>query len=290
MVKKKNKSNKPSVPQNGQRRISNEEQLRKRGKKPILYTLLIFWGKAVLAISLLAFTLFIISYLFFFPEPYIKIVKTFDSPKMISYEIQIMNRDMMDIHQLTAAFRFDENYPVLSCYLDEPQYKTGFVLKHGFVSRLTASVGEERVEKPFYNPIKYSSGVQAITDKLSPDSSATLYVNIDKSYAGPKDQIFPIALKPSLRSNSYFLTYKYMPLGELAPIAITRGGCYDFKNNETEADNYGKIYKQEIIGPDGKNKIISFSVNKDAQQSPVLGRAKTARAGKAHEPRSQVAS
>ena len=183
---------------------------------------------------------------------------------MTSYEIQIMNSNMMDIHQLTVALRFDENYPVRSYYLDEPQYKTGFVLKPGFVSRLTISVGESRVEKPFYNPIKYSSGVQAITDKLSPDSSATLYVNIDKTYSGSKKQIFPVSLKHSLRSNSYFLTYKYMPLGEFAPIAITRSGCYDFENNKTEADNYGKVYKQEIVGPDGKSKIINLSVNKDA--------------------------
>ena len=260
MARKKNKT---KLQSNTTQAIRKSETL-KRGKRHLILTFLLFWGKAIFGALLLAITLFIISYFFLFPHPEIKIIKAFDSPKMTSYEIQIMNSTMMDIHQLTVAFRFDENYPVASSYLDEPQYRTGFVLKHGFVSRLSISVGESRTEKPFYNPFKYCSGVQAITDKLSPSSSATLYVNIDKTYTGPKEQVFPIGLKPSLRSNSYFMTFKYMPLGELAPIAITRKGCYDFENNKIEADNFGKEYKQEIIGPDGKSKIFHFPVNENA--------------------------
>lgn len=232
------------------------------GKRPVVLTFFIFWGKTAFGAVLLALTLFLVSYLFFFPEPEVKITKTFDSPKMTSYDIQVTNPSMMDIHQLTMAFRFDENYPVSSYYLDEPQYKTGFVLKPGFVSRLTISVGDKVTEKPFYNPFKYSSGVQAVTNRLGPDSSATLYVNIDKTYNGPKEQVFPISLKHSLRSNSYFITFKYMPLGEFAPIAITKEGCYDFDGHKTEADNYGKEYKQKIVGPDGKAKTFSLSVTK----------------------------
>lgn len=259
MTRKKNKKKDRSIaPQ-----INRKSETLKRDKRPLILTFLIFWGKTAFGALSLAITLFVISYLFLFPEPEIKIIKAFNSPKMISYEIQIMNSTMMDIHQLTVAFRFDENYPVASYYLDEPQYKTGFVLKPGFVSRLSISVGDSRTEKPFYNPFKYSSGVQAITDKLSPASSATLYVNIDKTYNGPKEQVFPVGLKPSLRSNSYFMTFKYMPLGEFAPIAITRKGCYDFDNKKIKADNFGKEYKQEIIGPDGKTNIFSFPVNEN---------------------------
>ncbi len=244
------KSSKTIAPQNG------------LGKRPVVLTFFIFWGKTVLGAVLLGLTLFLISYLFFFPEPEIKISKTFDSPKMTSYDIQVTNPSMMDIHQLTMAFRFDENYPVSSYYLDEPQYKTGFVLKSGFISRLTVSVGDKRTEKPFDNPFKYSSGIQAITSKLGPGSSATFYVNIDKTYNGLKEEIFPNSLKHSLRSNSYFIIFKYMPLGEFAPIAITKEGCFDFDGQKTEADNYGKEYKQKITGPDGKEKTFRLPVSK----------------------------
>ena len=260
--KKPKKSSKTIAPQNGRKQKNRKAEALERGKRSVVLTLFIFWGKTAFGAVLLALTLFFVSYLFFFPEPEIKMTKTFDSTKMTSYDIQVTNPSMMDIHQLTIAFRFDENYPVSSYYLDEPQYKTGFVLKPGFVSRLTVSVGDIVAEKPFYNPFKYSSGVQAITNRLGPDSSATLYVNIDKTYNGPKEQVFPISLKHSLRSNSYFITFKYMPLGEFAPIAITKEGCYDFDGHKTEADNYGKEYKQKIVGPDGKAKTFSLSVTK----------------------------
>lgn len=230
--------------------------------KRVLLGVLLICGKTAVGAVSLALILFLFSYLFLFPEPEIKITKTFDSPKMISYNIQITNTSMMDIHQLSIAFRFDEKYPVLSSYLDEPQYKTGFVLKPGFVSRLTVSVGDRVTKKPFYNSFKYSSGIQAITNRLSPDSSAILYVNIDKTYNGPKEQVFPISLKLSLRSNSYYITFKHMPFGAFAPIAITKKGCYDFNGCRTKADNYGKKYEQKIIGPDSKANTFSLSVTK----------------------------
>ncbi len=234
---------------------------KKNDKMRVLLGILLICGKTAVGAVSLALILFLISYLFLFPEPEIKITKTFDSPKMISYNIQIRNPSLMDIHQLTIAFRFDEKYPVSSYYLDEPQYKTGFVLKPGFVSRLTVSVGDIVAKKPFNNPFKYS-GIQAITNRLSSDSSAILYVNIDKTYNGPKEQVFPISLKRSLRSNSYYITFKHMPLGVFAPIAITKKGCYDFNGHKTKADNYGKKYEQKIIGPDGKATTFSLSVTK----------------------------
>ena len=182
---------------------------------------------------------------------------------MTAYEIQIENRSVMDIHQLTAAFRFDEKYPVKSYHLDEPQYKTDIVLKPGFISRVRVNVGNVTTERPFDSPIKYSSGFHAITTKLSPDASATIYVNIDKTYKGLSEEVFPVSLKHSLRSNSYFITYKHMPLGELAPISITKEGYYDFEGQKTKADNYVKIYKQRIIGPDGKEKTIILTVTEE---------------------------
>jgi hypothetical protein len=231
---------------------------------PIVSTFCIFFIKTVLSASLLAFVLFIISWFFFFPEPEIKITKSFDSPIMMSYDIVIRNPSKMDIHQITMAIRFDENYPVSACYLDEPQYKTGFVLRHGFVSRLSVSVGDKKSERPLPNPFK-SSGIHASTNILEPDSAATIYVNIDKTYNGPKEQIFPLNLKPaqSLKSNCYFISYKYKPLGIFSPISITREGFYDFDGNETKADNYGKVYKQTIIGPDDKSSTFALPVNKD---------------------------
>lgn len=260
--KKPKKSSRTIEPQNGLSQKNKKAEVLEMGIHPAVLTFLYFFGKTVLGAALLAFLLFFVSYFFFFPKPEIKITKTFDSSIMTSYAIQVTNRSKMEIHQLTIAFRFDENYPVSSYYLDEPQYKTGFVLQQGFVSRLTVSVGDKTTEKPFYNPFKYSSGVQAITNMLGSDSSATIYVNIDKAYKGPKEQVFPVSLKHSLRSNSYFVSFKYKPLGIFAPIAIPKEGCYDFDGRKTEADNYGKEYKQAIVGPDGKTTTFSLPVTK----------------------------
>ena len=249
----------------------NPNRLRQKNQKeedikmeihPIVSTFFVFFIKTVFSATLLAFVLFLVSYFFFFPEPEIKIIKSFDSPIIMSYDILIRNPSKMDIHQLTMAIRFDENYPVSACYLDEPQYKTGFVLRHGFVSRLSVCVGDQKSERPLSNPFK-SSGMQASTNILEPDSAATIYVNIDKTYNGPKEQIFPVSLKHSLRSNSYFITYKYKPLGIFSPISITRKGFYDFDGHETKADNYGKEYKQTIVGPDGKAKTFVLPVTKN---------------------------
>lgn len=256
-----NKSSSTKVPKNDIEQ-ENRKKMALDISKYILVFIFSFWVKTILGAGLLASTLFLISYLFYVPEPEVKITETFDSLQMTSYEIQVMNPSLMDIHQLTIAFRFDENYPVSSYYLDEPQYKTGFVLKHGFIARLSISVGDIKSEKPFYNPFKFSSGVQAITSKLASDSSATFYVNIDKKYNGPKEQIFPNCLKKALRSNSYFIKYKYMPLGELAQIAITKKGCYDFDGYRTKADNYGKVYKQKIVGPEGKSETFGIVSDK----------------------------
>jgi hypothetical protein len=260
--KKPKISSRTIAPQDALKQKNQKEEVLEMGFYPVVFTFLIFLAKTVFGAVLLAIILFLVSYLFFFPEPEIKITKTFDSPKMTSYDILVRNPSRMDIHQLTIAFRFDENYPVSSYYLDEPQYTTGFVLKPGFISRLTVSVGDKVSEKPFYNPFKYTSGVQAITNMLGPDSSATFYVNIDKTYNGPKEQVFPISLMHSLRSNSYFMTFKYWPLGVFAPISITKKGCYDFDGHKTEADNYGKEYKQKILGPDGKTNTFILPVNK----------------------------
>ena len=39
-------------------------------------------------------------------------------------------------------------------------------------------------------------------------------------------------------------------------------GIYDFDGHTTVADNYGKEYKQKIVGPDGKAKTFSLPVTK----------------------------
>jgi hypothetical protein len=203
--KKQKKSSRAVLPQNTQNK-ENRKTVAVKRKHRIIPRLFFFWGKTIIGAILLGLTLFFVSWIFFFPKPEIKVEKTFESSKMDSYTIQITNRSAVDIYQLTIAFRFDEKYPVASFSLDEPQFKTGFVLKPGFVSRLRVSSNDIISKRPFYNPFIYSSGIQAIANRLSPDSSATIYVNIDKTYNGPKEQVFPISLKHSLRSNSYYIT------------------------------------------------------------------------------------
>ena len=261
--KKQKKSSRAVLPQNKQEKANRRTEAVKKGKRPVVLTLLFLWGKTLIGTVLLGLTLFFASWVFLFPKPEIKVTNVFESSVMSSYTITITNRSVMNINQLAIAFRFDEEYPVTTYHLDEPQFKTGFVLKHGFVSRLRVSTGDIVSEKPFYNPFKYSSGIQAVTNRLSPGSSATIYVNIDKTYNGPKEQVFPTSLKHSLRSNSYYITFQHMPFGDFAPIAITREGCYDFDGQKTKADNYGKIYEQSITGPDGSVTPFRLPVTKD---------------------------
>ena len=150
----------------------------------------------------------------------------------------------MGMYSFTAAFRFDEKYPVKAKYLHEPGFGSGVLLKHGFISRLEMSIGEEATRRPFLNPVELTSGVIVFANKLRPKGAASIYVTVDKTYDRARGDVFPTSIAKCLRANSYYIEYQHKPLGIFAPIAITKRAYYDFDGKETKADNY-KTYKQK---------------------------------------------
>lgn len=237
---------------------------RSAAKSGILRAAVIFCAKTLFGAVFLSLVYFSISYLFLFPSPEIQIEKKADLPEAIVYQIWISNPSIMgvfnlDIYNLEFVLRFDEKLPVRKFELNEANYYSGIKLlsNEGWTLR---EINSQNL-KPYPSPINLVSGIIGATDRFSPGTIVGITVLIDKTYDGKIGDVFPPNFKPRLRSNSYYITYKHRPLGEFAPIYISRSHCRDFKGNEAELDNIRK-YVQKTTLPDGQVKDLVLEVEK----------------------------
>ena len=233
-------------------------------KSSILRAAVVFCAKILFGAVFLSVVYFSISYLFLFPSPEIQIEKKADLPEAILYQIWISNPSIMgifnlDIYNLEFVLRFDEKLPVRKFELIEANYYSGIKVlgNEGWTLREI----NNRNLKPYPSPINLVSGIIGATDRFPPGTIVSITVLIDKTYDGKLGDVFPPNFKPRLRSNSYYVTYKHRPLGEFAPIYITRSHCRDFEGNSAELDNIRK-YVQKITLPDGQIRNFVLEVEK----------------------------
>ena len=233
-------------------------------KSGILRAAVVFCAKILFGAVFLSVVYFSISYLFLFPSPEIQIEKKADLPEAIVYQIWISNPSIMgifnlDIYNLEFVLRFDEKLPVRKFELIEANYYSGIKVlgNEGWTLREI----NNRNLKPYPSPINLVSGIIGATDRFPPGTIVSITVLIDKTYDGKLGDVFPPNFKPRLRSNSYYVTYKHRPLGEFAPIYITRSHCRDFEGNSAELDNIRK-YVQKITLPDGQIRNFVLEVEK----------------------------
>lgn len=207
----------------------------------------------------LAALFFGLSYFIFSPQPKVKIIEHGHSGgNTLAYKIILSNPSNMNIYNLEFSVRFDEMYPITSYYLEEPDFKTGILLRTSEDYYLTERIGDKIISNK--RPHFLMSAVRGSTNEFVSKATAGIEIIIDKSYNGQIGDILPPTMIPTLRSYSYFIKYEYTPFGLLAPIFIAKKGIYDFKGNRTKADNY-KRYTQKVLLSDGKPIDFSFEIS-----------------------------
>jgi len=237
---------------------------RPQAKSGILRTAVVFCLKTLFGAVFLSVVYFSISCFFLFPSPKIQIEKKADLPDAIVYQIWISNPSLMgifnlDIYNLEFVLRFNEKLPVRKFELNEANYYSGIKVlgNEGWTLREI----DNRNLKPYPSPVNLVSGIIGATDRFPPGTIVSIIVLIDKTYDGNLVDVFPPNFKPRLRSNSYYVTYKHRPLGEFAPIFITKSHCRDFEGKSAELDNIRK-YVQNITLPDGQIRNLVLEVEK----------------------------
>lgn len=223
---------------------------------PIIMSLL-----KILAVPLLlAFLYLIVSYFFLFPKLKVRVNKQdYSSPNFSIYKIIISNPSRQDIYNFEFSFRFDEKYPIKDYSLEEVNFKSGISLRSSedFDVREDGKSIESKV---------LTSSFRGATDKFSSGTTVAIEVSVDRLYDESKGDIFPPTLMPELRSNAYYVQYKYKPLGLFAPIFLQKKGCYEFNGKKSKLDNL-KSYKQKVTLSDGKEIEIGFEVSKKQEPS-----------------------
>ena len=221
-----------------------------------------FCSKILAGAIFLSVIYFIISYTLLFPSPEFQIEKKADLPEAIVYEIWISNPSIMaifnlDLYNLEFVLRFDEKLPVRKFQLNEANYYSGIKLlsNEGWTLRGISS----RDLKPYPSPVNLVSGIVGATDRFPPGTIVNITVIIDKTYNRELGDVFPPNFKPRLRSNSYYVQFQHRPLGEFAPMYISRSYCKDFKGNQSKLDNVRK-YVQKTKLPNGQFKDIVLEV------------------------------
>lgn len=210
----------------------------------------------LLGTSFLACLWLALSYLFIHPNPKILIKKSDTLPE---YGVTISNLSSRDIYNLEFSFKFDEKYPVKRIFLQELNFKTDVILRSIEDFDLKEYIEGEMVSQK--RPITLMNGFRGAIKELCSGATIAIEVTIDRKYNGSMGDVFPPMLEPSLRSNNYYVEYKFKPLGFLESFYITKKGCYDFNGKKTKSDNY-KTYEQKIVLPDGKELLAGFEIRK----------------------------
>ncbi|MFH1674246.1 MAG: hypothetical protein ABIF87_12585 [Pseudomonadota bacterium] len=242
----------------------NKSPVRSRSdaKPGILQRGAAFCSKTLAGAIFLSIVYFTISYTLLFPSPEFQIEKKADLPEATVYEIWISNPSIMgifnlDVYNLEFVLRFDEKLPVRKFQLNEANYYSGIKLlsNEGWTLRGISS----RDLKPYPSPVNLVSGIVGATDRFPPGTIVNITVVIDKTYKGESGDVFPPNFMPRLRSNCYYVQFQHRPLGEFAPMYISRSHCRDFKGSRSEMDNVRK-YMQKTKLPDGQIKDIVLEV------------------------------
>jgi len=230
----------------------------------MLRSAVVFCMKTLFGAVFLSVVYFTISYLFLFPTPEIQIKKKLEAPEAIVYQIWISNPSIMgifniDIYNLEFVLRFDEKLPIRKVEMTEANYYSGMKIlsNEGWTLR---EVNSQNL-KPYPSPINLVSGIIGATNRFSPGTIVSIVVLIDKTYDGKLGDVFPPNFKLRLRSNSYYITYKHRPLGEFAPIYISKSYCKDFMGYASEMDNIRK-YVQRTTLTSGEVKDVVLEVEK----------------------------
>lgn len=199
----------------------------------------------------------LLSYCLFFPKPQIRVSKPSGSSEPSVYHVMISNESLMEIYNMEFAISLDQRYPVRDTHINEVRHKSGLrLLDDG--GWTTKAVAKDDI-KSYPSCIKLVSGIVGSIDKFSPGTIVAIDVVVDTTYEGTMGDVFPTGVKPRLRNHSYYVEYKYRPLGPLAPIHLPKNGCFDFQGNETIADNCRK-YEQKVTLPDGQTKVLGMEV------------------------------
>jgi len=170
----------------------------------------------------------------------------------------ISNQSSRDIYNLEFSFKFDEKYPVKKMFLQELNFKTDILLRSIEDFDLKGYIENKIVSQQ--KPIKLMNGFRGAIKELPTGTTIAIEVTIDRKYNGSMGDVFPPMLAPALRSNNYYIEYKFKPLGFLGSYYITKKGCCDFSGKKSKADNY-KSYKQKIILEEGE-KWLCFEIRK----------------------------
>jgi len=214
--------------------------------------ILMYLANLLVGPLLLALVLFLFSYFLFYPKVDIKITEQpSESPMVQRYGIFLKNPSNQNISNLEFSFKFDERYPIKRVRMKEVAYKSGLTL------RLAEDFRIEAVDEPSNAAPVLANGFRGETDKFVSGAAVDIEVEIDKNYDGSRGDVFPVMLAPGLPPHSYFISYKYNPLGLLSSVFFSKKKDYDFAGRRTKEDNR-RSYRQKIIMPDGNSFWVEF--------------------------------
>lgn len=256
-MQKLKKNSKPGTTIDKKSYLSKRNKAQSKPKK-----ILMFFVKTIGGGILLTGFFYAISYAFFYPKLNVRVsIHHIDQQGLIAYDVVIFNPSNQDIANLNFGFRFDEKFPIKDLSIEGTAFKSGIRIKiHEDIK--ISEITSRRFDKKTY--VWYRSGFSGQTEKFCSGATVLINVLLDKTYNGEMGDVFPPLAPPSLRSNSYFMEYKYSPLGVFSPMLITKKLCYDFDGNKSKTD-YFRSYTQWVSFPDGKRLPFSIDLRKNQE-------------------------